>query len=95
MRKTFILQVILILITTSSFNVAPTHRGKIIRNCIGTYLRMNHANYLVCNDSILSVYETGKMVSVRYEHTKCQEPVGEVCTLYFQSKGSIEITRVN
>ncbi len=95
MRNSIIFQVILILITTSSFKVAPSHRGKIMRNCIGTYLRINHANYLVCNDAILSLYETGKMVSVRFEHIKCQEPVGEVCTLYFKSNGSIKITRVN
>lgn len=66
-----------------------------MRNCIGIYLRMNHVNYLVCNDSILSLYETGKIVSVRFEQIECKQPVGEVCALYFKSKGSIEITSVN
>ncbi len=69
----------------------------VIRDCTGTYLRIDSKDYLVCNESILKPYATNSAVTASYNKiTVCKEHEGKmVCMMYHENEGLIRITSLN
>lgn len=94
----FILPVcILVACLTGSFTStgAKKNNATVVRDCSGTYLRMQNDDYLVCNKEILTDIADGSMVEVRYKKVKTCPPTDEVvCMLYHDHKGIVQVTKV-
>lgn len=81
----------------SHFGEAQSRSGKakVIRNCTGTYLQFRKNNYRVCNSGAISGFEDNEKIRVKVrEMPFCPEIPGEICALYFEHKGAIEITKI-
>lgn len=65
----------------------------VIRDCTGTYLRMDSKDYLVCNATVLKDVKTGSAVNAVFSKTdKCPELEGVmVCMMYHKNEGTIRI----
>ena len=68
--------------------------AEVIRDCTGTYLRIDNEDYKVCNSEILNDYTEGASVSVKYKKVQNCEDEGAVCMLYHSYFASIEISEV-
>lgn len=67
-------------------------KATIIRNCTGTYLRFGKKSYMVCNSEKLSTFESNQKLKVKTRKVKsCPAPEGEICMLYYEYKGAVEI----
>ena len=72
--------------------------GTIVRDCTGTYIRVNNMeDYLACNNELLSDKKDGETVSVIYNFEKnCKEPADKAtCLMYHEHKGKITIKKKN
>lgn len=69
----------------------------VIRDCTGTYLRIDSKDYLVCNESVLKPFATNAAVSAKFNKiTECKEHEGKmVCMMYHENEGLIRINSVN
>lgn len=67
--------------------------GTIVRNCTGTYIRVNEKDWHVCNFELLKNYKEGIRLSVTYEIPEdCPEFNGiAVCMMYHPHEGLIRI----
>ena len=91
--KHFILLVSLGLCSHAAEAQTRFQKAKIVRNCTGTYLQFNHHNYLVYNAEFLADWEDNKKVNVEMKEVlKAPVVEGEICALYFEYKGIVEIT---
>ena len=71
--------------------------GTVVRDCSGTYLRINDSeDYFICNSGLLDKKEQGEKVTIVYDFIKkCAESDGKlVCTLYHENKGKIYIKSI-
>lgn len=69
----------------------------VIKDCTGTYLRIDNEDYLVCNADILKDHQEGSTVSATYRKVqKCPELDGRmVCAMYHEKAGNIRIQSIN
>ncbi|WP_228410898.1 hypothetical protein [Chryseobacterium taklimakanense] len=76
-------------------NVKST--ATVIKDCTGTYLRINKEDYQVCNADILKNHQQGSTVSATYRKVqKCPELDGRiVCAMYHEKAGNIRIHSIN
>ena len=68
-----------------------------MRDCTGTYIRVNKEDYLVCNNEMLWDKKEGETVSVIYDFEKtCKELENKAtCMMYHEHKGKIRIKKNN
>ncbi|HLP56129.1 MAG TPA: hypothetical protein VK151_13925 [Fluviicola sp.] len=67
-------------------------KATIIRNCTGTYLRFGKKSYMVCNSDKLGTFASNQKLKVKTRQVEsCPAPEGEICLLYYEYKGSVEI----
>ncbi|ASS48240.1 MAG: hypothetical protein A3D31_19000 [Candidatus Fluviicola riflensis] len=91
------LALLLVICFSSHFSDAQWHcrKAKIIRNCTGTYVQFGKNNYLVCNEEKLSEWKNDQKIKVKTRKVaSCPAPEGEICMLYYEYKGSVEITGI-
>lgn len=76
-------------------NVKST--ATVIKDCTGTYLRIDNDDYQVCNADILKDHQEGSTVSATYRKVqKCPELNGRmVCAMYHEKAGNIRIQSIN
>lgn len=81
---------------TACATVDARKNASIVRDCTGTYLRMEAKDYLVCNDNILKPFATGTQVSASFDKIlDCKEFEGKMaCMMYHAHEGLIRITSV-
>ncbi|MBW8360940.1 MAG: hypothetical protein K0M56_01995 [Kaistella sp.] len=85
-----------------AFNIACTsilpasEKATVVRDCTGTYLRVDTKDYLVCNNAILKNYKEGAKVTVKFAKTdSCPEFDGKaVCMMYHENEGTVRISEV-
>jgi hypothetical protein len=88
-----VLYIIALLVLTTSCK-KNLEGAEVVRDCTGTYLRIDDEDFKVCNDEILDDYTEGASVNVRYKKVQDCEDDGAVCMLYHRYSASIEITEV-
>ena len=66
---------------------------KVIKDCSGTYIQYENADYQVCNKDLLAKYNDGDwIVASFYTLTECTEKGNEVvCLLYHENKGFVKV----
>lgn len=91
------LAVIAMAFLTSCSAAKIDQKATIVRDCTGTYLRIDAKDYLVCNTDILKNYKEGHVVTATFKKVKdCPEFNGiMVCMMYHENEGTIRISKVN
>lgn len=95
MKKYLLIPMMFILSSNSckNENLVP---AKIVRDCTGTYIRMDSKDYMVCNIDKLESFKDGADVQVAYSKiTNCAEANNRaVCLMYHQNEGWVEVSDV-
>jgi hypothetical protein len=96
MYRSILLAVILVAgLAGSSFTGAHKKHATIVRDCSGTYIRIDKTDYLVCNKEILQDIPDETIVSVSFKKVKQCPPTDEmVCMLYHEHKGTVKVKKV-
>lgn len=70
---------------------------QIVRDCSGTYIRMDEWDYKVCNDDLLANLENEAMITLSFiDVNKCKLPDGiAVCMLYHEHVGSVKVLDIH
>jgi hypothetical protein len=81
----------------SSCSTVSGIEAVVVRDCTGTYVRVEGKDHLVCNRDKLKAFETGDTVRVRFKKTTyCQELKDEiVCMMYHEHEGMVKLIKVN
>ena len=78
--------------------VQNTYQEKvqIIKDCSGTYIRMNELDYKVCNEKELATIKNNTFLSLSFiDFNKCKLPEGvAVCMLYHEHVGSVKVLEI-
>lgn len=68
----------------------------VVKDCTGSYIRIDQKDYLVCNYEVLQPYADGDEIHVEFEKiTNCVylgDPI--ICEMYHPNEGFIEITKI-
>ena len=88
------------LVLSSCLNSCSTVGGieaVVVRDCTGTYVRVEGKDHLVCNRDKLKGFEEGDTVRVRFKSTSyCNELKDEVvCMMYHEHEGMVKVIKVN
>lgn len=91
---------LMILITFGLFTACSSVSGikaTVVRDCTGTYVRVDGKDHLVCNKDKLSSFSEGDTVLVRFKPTSyCNENKDEVvCMMYHQHEGLVKVVNVH
>lgn len=95
LKSTLAVAGLAIMTSCSVFNVKST--ATVVKDCTGTYLRIDKKDYQVCNADILKNHQQGSTVSATYRKVqKCPELDGRiVCAMYHEKAGNIRIQSIN
>jgi len=65
----------------------------VVKDCSGTYLRLDGKDYHVCNEEKLSSFSSGTNVTATFKTLQNCKALEEkiVCKLYHQNEGWIEV----
>lgn len=69
----------------------------VVRDCTGTYLRLNSKDYLVCNLGKVASFSTGQTVTATFRKLKeCNDPAQPtiICQMLHQNEGWIEVIKI-
>lgn len=66
----------------------------VIRDCTGTYLRVDKLDYAVCNLSSLTSYEDGSAVRVSFTLLSECSPNAIACMMLHPNEGYVKVTGV-
>lgn len=89
-----LLLIITIAATIFSCEKEKNQTATIIRDCTGTYLRIDDKDYLVCNGEKTSEFEENENVIVTYEDIDQCSFDGFLCELYHKNEGPIKVCKI-
>lgn len=71
-------------------------KATIDRDCTGTYIQLNDKDYFVCNPEMVSSYDEGSEIKVKFnsKSTCPQDPNQNICEMYHMNYGIVEITEI-
>lgn len=75
-----------------------TRQATIVKDCTGTYLRMNEKDYQVCNLEAASSIPNGTKVTATFRYlAQCKGSAADaiVCMMYHENEGWIEVAELN
>lgn len=67
-----------------------------VRDCTGSYLRINEKDYQLCNPEMLTDFADGSTLHLEYQlvdSCKEQTPSGPVCAMYHEKEGWVYATK--
>ncbi|TXF79162.1 hypothetical protein [Chryseobacterium sp.] len=88
---------VLLILNIACTAILPTaEKATVIRDCTGTYLRMDKKDFKVCNNAVLKNYKEGVEVTVKFAKTdSCPEFNDKaVCMMYHENEGTVRISEV-
>jgi len=66
----------------------------VVKDCTGSYLRINNEDWRVCNRSALNKFEDGQVVKATFSNlTECDNNE-IVCLMFHPSAGNIKVSRI-
>ena len=90
-----ILLPILLVCALSSCNKTIKRSAIVIKDCTGSYVKRNNADYLICNNEVVANIEHGTEVYITYKNIKGFKNSDEVaCDMYHKTKGIIELIKI-
>lgn len=97
MKTTFHILTLLLALTFFSCKKDVTKNATVIKDCTGTYMRLNGKDYKVCNIEKVSSFQNGTTVSVSFKELKDCEGSGNIvatCYMLHQFESWIEIENI-
>ena len=97
MKTTFNIITLLLTLTFFSCKKEGTENATVIKDCTGTYLRMQGKDYKVCNIEKTSSLRNDINISVTFKKlTECDGSgnLGQICDLYHKFDSWIEIETI-
>jgi hypothetical protein len=82
---------------TTSCKKDKSETMTVVRNCTGTYLRLDGKDYHVCNLEMVEPFSDGESVSVEFKKIKeCHGSANEViiCQMVYENEGWIEVESI-
>lgn len=70
----------------------------LVRDCTGTYARINGDDWLICNYADITDYPDGSVMDVEFiqlQECSASEPPESTCLEYHESRGFIRISAIN
>ncbi len=68
---------------------------QVVRDCTGTYLRINKKDYHVCNIERIATYADGQTIKAAFKKIgECEKQPEIVCMMFHENEGWVEITKV-
>lgn len=98
MQKIATLFIIALFFCKASCTKNDTVKARVVRDCSGTYLRMNDKDYQVCNLSKVDPFADQAIVSVYYRRlSQCTGEASQVpvCYLLHKNEGWIEVIEIH
>lgn len=92
MKKYFF--VLLSFVALFACNKEKSERATVIKDCTGTYLRINGKDYHVCNIEKSGAYANGTAVTASYKLIPTCNSNEVVCMMLHESEGWIEILSI-
>ena len=90
--KPFLYISLITLILFSCKKETKNQEMTVIKDCSGTYLRMEDKDYQVCNFEETDRFEENEVVMVSFRKIDtCEALEGAVCMLYHENEGLIKI----
>ncbi|RYD55759.1 MAG: hypothetical protein EOP56_14445 [Sphingobacteriales bacterium] len=67
----------------------------IVKDCTGTYLRLNGKDYHVCNKDMIAQYPDGTKITATFKTINtCKASENEtICMMYHENEGWVEVIR--
>ena len=97
MKKIMFALAPLLLVAIISCKKIVHQSSTIVRDCTGTYLRINEKDYQVCNLEKVNPYADGDLITVTYKKiNKCSSSNNDAitCKLFHANEGWIEVTKI-
>jgi hypothetical protein len=97
MKSTLYILTLLITLTFFSCKKDLTKNATVIKDCTGTYMRMNGKDYKVCNIEKVSSFQNSITVLVSFKEQKDCEGSGNIvqtCYMLHQFESWIEIENI-
>ncbi len=67
----------------------------VIKDCTGSYLRLNDKDYKICNDDIVANLNSGTEVVASFKKVDdCEDGFQAICEMYHAHKGWIKVTEI-
>jgi hypothetical protein len=78
---------------TRSCKEVGTQKAQVIRNCTGTYLRVEDKDYLVCNLNLLTQYADNEQIEIGIHHiAECPDLNNKtICMMVYPNAGIVEV----
>ena len=94
MKLINLLFIITLTATLFSCDKEKNQSATIIRDCTGTYLRIDSKDYLVCNIEKTNEFEENDSVVVTYRAINDCSSNGAVCLLYHKNEGPVKVYKI-
>lgn len=81
-----------------SFSATACKKSKsciIIKDCTGSYIRIEDSDYLICNNQMVNDYESNTKVTVLYKTVEKCPPTNTIrCRMYHKNEGCVKLFKV-
>ena len=96
MKKLLLITTVAVLLTVFSCKRETNKPMTVVRDCTGTYLRMDGKDFQVCNIGKLSLFSTGTAVNATFRKIdNCKRLEDKViCKMLHPNEGLIEIVKL-
>jgi hypothetical protein len=94
MKNLFYILFILITISCKKINKQVT----VVRDCTGTYLRLDEKDYHVCNLEKIATFNDGAIITASFKKISvCNGSAvnSAVCSMLHKNEGWVEVTKAN
>jgi hypothetical protein len=96
MKKLMSILGIGIILLSASCSKEKDASAQVIRDCTGTYLRLDDKDYLVCNKEELDGFDNGSEVIATFKKVKsCNDGDVAVCMLYHHYEYEVEVKSIS
>ncbi|MCO5285495.1 MAG: hypothetical protein M9898_03695 [Chitinophagaceae bacterium] len=73
-----------------------TREAMVVVDCTGTYLRVQHKDFNVCNIKIMAGFQDGDHVKATFTKIKeCREVLGPICDMFHPYESWIEVKAIH
>ena len=97
MKKILSITAILLLLTAFACKKQSNKTALIIRDCTGTYLRIDTKDYQVCNTEKTDAFPDNIAVTVTFKEIKeCKGTASHaiVCQMYHENAGLVDVVKI-
>ena len=95
MKVKILIFVGLIFVTFISCSKVNDKNVTVVKDCTGSYLRLNNKDYHICNIEIVKPYDSGTEVKASFKKIDdCPDCDEAVCEMFHDSEGWINVTKI-